>query len=1017
MSTNIFIYYWKSVDITSKGNFFTEIRGYGKNEENENICIRINNFCTRCFLEFSNTDYLVNNYKSIKNEFCNIIFNKKDQDNIKLVYKKRLYGPTLELVPFIELKFQSRIMMFSFRKKINNLNLKSEIKFHEIKTSSEIQLMAERNLSPTGWVELKSAIELKEHEKVSNCSKEYLISKIQIFPREANFTKGVDLKILSWDIEAKCEDISKNPGKGIDDYVFQISCIFYTLKSKILRKVLLTLGKCNQISDVEVLCYENEKDLILGFSSLITNEQPNIITGWNIFQFDINYLINRAERNMCLSEFTSFGMNKSEGEIMNIKWSSKAFQTTNIKYIDTEGILSIDLLEVVRKMYKLDSYKLNSVSKHFLNEEKDDISLSDLLYTFKCFEENTPGVEKEITKIGKYCVQDSKLVLDLFEKLQIWLSLAEMSRTTSTTIMAVHLHGQQKKFYNQIYRYCFDKNIVVEDEAYKSKLSDNYTGAYVFDPTPGLYSYVVPLDFESLYPSIIIAYNFDYTTLIPNDNNDYSKDSLNIIEWEDHIGCCHDPLVIQKESISRIIENMLVKLKESEHQYMLVKGEDLRNKINQYKKEISKLKTSRSNITKKINKKIICQKNIFKFLKPEVYGKGVMPTIIQNLLDTRKEVKKQMKSVQDKDMLDILNQRQLSYKISANSMYGATGVKRGALPLMPIAMCVTAIGRMSIQKVSQLLNNFGGNIVYGDTDSNYLTFKNCELPKNHEQKCQYIWNKSIEVANEISSYFPHPMRLAFEEVIYYKFMILTKKRYMYYSCNQEGIISKKIGQKGVLLARRDQSEFTKLIYEKTVMNVFEGKSKEQVIEDIFDYILKLLTMQLDWELLKINKSINDFDNCRIVFDENLDKYKMGSYTVPKPPEYMNEEESQAFCISRLPAQVQLEIKRLNRDENKTEGSRLDYVITKQGKLKKQSEVIEEFTYFMQHKNILSLDYIYYIEKLINPLEQIFESIYGTNKFVANNLKYFINYNNCIQQIKEIFAPNLVEDAQSALEIL
>ncbi len=65
-------------------------------------------------------------------------------------------------------------------------------------------------------------------------------------------------------------------------------------------------------------------------------------------------------------------------------------------------------------------------------------------------------LKKAMAKVGKYCVQDSVLVADIFEHLQIWLSFSEMSRTCTTPIMTIHVHGQQVKFFNQVYKYCYD---------------------------------------------------------------------------------------------------------------------------------------------------------------------------------------------------------------------------------------------------------------------------------------------------------------------------------------------------------------------------------------------------------------------------------------------------------------------------------------------------------------------------------------------------------------------------------
>lgn len=985
----VYVYYWKTEEITEKYNYHTELRFYGLNKKDENVCVRIENFKTRLIIEFSDENYLINNFNFIKNKFCELIYNKKDQNSIKIIKRRKLYGSNLDnngnpkLFSFLEIYFSSRIALMSFKKKSKEINFNENIfRFHETNKSTEIQFMAERELNPTGWIKIKNPIKVFEDDKISRCKYEYLVEKNQIFPSDSNDL--VDVKILSWDIEAKCKDIAKAPGKDINDCVFQISCVFFRVKSKTTKKFLLTLGKCRSFSsDVEVLIFKTEKDLILGFTKLILEEQPNLLTGWNIFNFDINFMINRAEQNMCLGEFVSFGFVDAPGEITNLKWSSKAFLTTDIKYIDSEGVLSIDLIDVVRKEYKLDNYSLNNVSKHFLKEEKDDISFKDLMYAYDCFLKNNNELEDEFTKIGKYCIQDSKLVVDLFDKLQTWLSLSEMSRTTSTSIMSVHLNGQQKKFYNQVYRYCYKNNIIVETDVYKSKETDRYAGAYVFDPIPGLYDYVVPLDFASLYPSIMIAYNLDYTTLLSENNKNIPEENLTIMEWEDHVGCNHDPLIIQKNALTRMIDNSTDK------------------------KKISEYRKLRSNITKKINKKPMCQKNSFKFLKQEIYGKGVLPTIIQNLLDARKEVRNQMKKIKDPDQLSILNQRQLSYKISANSMYGATGVKSGALPFMPIAMCVTYTGRKSIQKASSILKSLGGTIVYGDTDSNYVMFENIKS-ENHLEKCINIWDKATEVASIISSNFPNPMKIEFEEVIYYKFMILTKKRYMYYSCSRNGEISNKLGQKGVLLARRDNSKFVKDIYEQTVMNVFSGMNKEEVYDEILKKVKELTERRLDYNLLKITKSINDYNNGESSYNEEKDEYTMGNYKLRKPPsELYDDSDIRNFHISNLPAQVQLEIKMIERGEEKSQGSRIEYIVLEKHGVLKQCDKIENFKYFTEHQDIFNVDVNYYILRLIDPLDQIFESIYGTKNYIEENLGVFLIKKKSVNEIKKLFYPNLI----------
>jgi DNA polymerase elongation subunit (family B) len=169
----------------------------------------------------------------------------------------------------------------------------------------------------------------------------------------------------------------------------------------------------------------------------------------------------------------------------------------------------------------------------------------------------------------------------------------------------------------------------------------------------------------------------------------------------------------------------------------------------------------------------MCEKRYFRFLKEP---KGVIPTLLENLLNARKQTNKQISSIQEqiknekddkirdelKTLVTVLDKRQLAYKVSANSMYGAMGVKRGYLPFLPGAMCTTAKGRQSIEKASQHLQNVHkAKLVYGDTDSTYVYFPEIKGAKN-------LWNHALNVEQEVSSLYPRPMKLAFEEKIYWR---------------------------------------------------------------------------------------------------------------------------------------------------------------------------------------------------------------------------------------------------------
>lgn len=1007
---NVFVYDWRTVEVT-EGKYQTELRMYGKGENHEDVCIRISNVKCTVYLEFLDKDYFNNNENKIKHQLKGLIYDIPSKNSLRTVYKRKLYGASFtedkfKTFPFIEIRFSSRIGMMSFRKRTKALNFPSEIQFHHDTTSPEVMFMIENDLPGSGWINVKNAVQvLEQKDRKTRCDLEYEAEVKYI--KQSPLIKPPILKVLSWDIEAKVNDIKNNPGGHEDDLTFQISAILR--EGDKTTNYLLSLGPCDDIPGTNLELFNDETEMLKRFASLMKELRPNVITGWNIFNFDFTFLINRAAVKTITSEIMDYGMSIENGQVKKVKWSSKAFATIDINFIDVEGVLNIDLIEAVRKEYKLDSYTLNNVSKHFLNDQKDDLNFSDLLHIFKSYLEKTSDAPELMCKMGKYCVQDSVLVLDLFDHLKTFLGISAMSMVTHTSIMMIHLNGQQKKYFNQIFKYCYRNNIVVQSNAYRTPSNLFCVGAFVRDPTPGIYEDVLPLDFASLYPSIIIAYNLDYTTFVKWDDESIPMDHTSNMEWEDHCGCEHDPFVLeynQKKEMLVSFENDRKNIKEALKNKKLSKEskEELEKEVSSNQESLKKLRPQLADLVKKIPKRIICQKNRYRWLKQEIYGLGVVPTIIQDLLNARKEVRAQMKFEKDPIQLAILDQRQLSYKISANSMYGATGVRCGALPFLPIAMCTTYNGREGIKKAARIIESLGGSIVYGDTDSNYINLPKIEGTR--EEQCKYMWDTALDVASKISMQYPKPMKIEFEEKIYSKFMILSKKRYMYYTCKRDGTVSQNIGQKGVLLARRDHSLFVKKTYGKTVIDCFDKKSLDEVMDNIFSRAMNVMLMNIDDEEYKISKSVNDYNEGKAKFNDEEQRYLMGAYKVPTPKDGLVGVEADKFCQNRLPAQVQLEIRMLDRGEQKPEGSRLAFVVCEKVGTKKQAERIEEFTFYQKNKRYNKLDRIYYIERLVDPLEQIVSAVFG-KKIVENTLSIFRKKKDVMDELKMLCRPKLI----------
>lgn len=987
-SSSFFVYAWH---IDEKEKDVTSIRAYGLNSENENVCIRIDDFTPYVYVELpDNIQWTETRAQLVSNKLDDILGQSKPIKK-SLVYKKKLYYAFLDEKKSRK-EFPYLFLSFSAKSDINALIYKTKkpisvqgvgyvkIRIHEQDASPILQLTCVRNIPSTGWISFMG-YKVNEHEKLTHCTHEFNVKFRTLIP--TNTDEVVRPLIMGYDIEVYSSDPNKMPDEKKDnDEVFQISCVFYR-NGDTEDKYLLTLGNPDPEvvgEDTNIYIYDKEFLLLQGFTDLIQEKQPNIICGYNIFTFDIPYMIIRSKHNYCSMEFSKQGFDKyGQAKEKTISWSSSAYKNQEFQYLDAEGRLFVDLLPLIKRDYKMDNYTLKFISTHFLGETKDPLTPKGI---FKCYDlykkfekNNTCKIAEEksskaLGTVGKYCVQDSVLVIKLFEKLQTWYGLTEMAKICNVPIFSLYTQGQQIKVYSQMYKKCMLENVVVEKDGYTPNEDEHYQGAHVFDPVPGVYDCVVPFDFASLYPSIIIAYNIDYSTLIPEDTNISDKD-CHVIEWDEHIGCEHD--------------------------------------------------------TKKRNSKpkhILCGHRKFKFLKTH---KGILPMLLEDLLSARKKTRSEIKeleakiklettSVEDKNkyttLINVLDKRQLSYKVSANSGYGAMGVSKGYLPLMPGAMCVTAKGRQSIELVAEIIpRDFGGQLIYGDTDSNYVTFPALKTPKE-------IWEHAEKVSEEVSKNFPKPMKLEFEGVIYWRFLILTMKRYMCLKCDKEGNISTKIEKKGVLLSRRDNSNFVRTVYADIIMKVFNRQKQEDILYDCVQHINKLCASGFQANDFVITKSVGSVGDMKPTPIPGKKKVMIGNYTVPLLPKDEKEKQKQfklkdtqsekEYYLRCLPAQVQLAEKMRERGMRVDVGSRIEYVILNNPDDKaKQYKKIESVDYYKEHVRSLSLDHMYYLKALSNPLDQVLECVFKIKDFTMKQYKQGILKRKMIEQLKTLFRPKLI----------
>ena len=233
---------------------------------------------------------------------------------------------------------------------------------------------------------------------------------------EGEWSKVAPLRILSFDIEcAGRKGIFPEPEK---DPVIQIAnmVIRQGEREPFIRNVF-TLGSCAQIVGSHVISCEKESDLLDQWAKFVRECDPDILTGYNINNFDLPYLIKRAQH-LKVHNFDFLGrVANKRSEIKETVLQSKQMGRRENKSVNIDGRVSFDLLLILVRDYKLRSYTLNAVSFHFLNEQKEDVHhsvISDLQH----------GNAQSRRRLAVYCLKDAYLPLRYLNFFLIYLVLA-----------------------------------------------------------------------------------------------------------------------------------------------------------------------------------------------------------------------------------------------------------------------------------------------------------------------------------------------------------------------------------------------------------------------------------------------------------------------------------------------------------------------------------------------------------------------------------------------------------------
>ena len=489
------------------------------------------------------------------------------------------------------------------------------------------------------------------------------------------------------------------------DSIIQIGTTFhYYGQKECCYKHIITLGTCDPIDGVTVETCENEEELLMKWNYLVRNTNPDIMTGYNIFGFDFWYMVERAKELGIDKPFMKLSrLHNRICQYKENKLSSSALGDNILRFIDMEGRVLVDLMKVVQRDHKLDSYKLDNVAHHFMGMNKNDVSPQDIFRLQK-------GTSADRNIIADYCVQDCALCNHLIMKLEIVANNMGMSNVCLVPLSYIFMRGQGIKIFSLVLKQCKEEGFMIPvvrppkklDDAEEDPNEDSYEGAIVLEPKEGIYidDPISVLDYASLYPSSMISENLSHDCLVlPEDMDKYGN--LPDVEYLD----------ISYDIYEGVGDK---KVKTGERVCRFVQPPNGEKGV--IPNILMKLLKARKTTRKKIEMKQVTLKNgtVIKGFYDD--KEGIVVTAEGDKHQAPIDQVESTEDVYNEFQKAVLDGLQNAYKVTANSLYGQIGAKTSPIYMKDIAACTTATGRKMIMLAKNFLEeNYNANIIYGDS--------------------------------------------------------------------------------------------------------------------------------------------------------------------------------------------------------------------------------------------------------------------------------------------------------------
>lgn len=650
-------------------------------------------------------------------------------------------------------------------------------------------------------------------------------TEVQAFVHTMMMTKLQDFECVvelvgsgSLCLKVQCTTVLRDrfPDATIDS-VACIGVVVYHYNTGQSKEHVLTTALCDHIDGATVHHYTTEAQMLTGFAELVRDSNAFLLLGYNNCMFDSKYITDRLALIAPASQQEQFYLNlgqrtvytkgKKRRTLFN-KWNncelpkiketnlnSAAFGDNQFYYLhNMRNCIEGDFYMFVKQQFKMDNYSLKSVCATRLGDvNKDDVSYQQINYDW-----GRSSAKSAV--IANYCLQDCRVLKLLDASIKMTSTLLATSRATSTLMRDLWFRGQEIRIDTLLYRECHRQNIVkVSPSKEDVTCCKNFQGATVLEPQRGFYrdTAVAVLDFASLYPSIMQAHNMCFSTVVkPN----YVCNSLLVPSTEVNVVMGADSglpaskvtyTVGASRTLQKTVRVCSCDCVEFDDGSMLQLSEmRLQNNRNESFKVHAVL--PRSVITDTIDETVFVQNSA-----------GIIPTVLKNVLELRKNFRKEIKellstqpnSVARQRQVDALDSRQLAAKVICNSVFGYTSANR--YPMHAIASAITAKGRQMIEVTKKAAEKQKFPVIYGDTDSVFVQLKQDNV----------MFERAEALANAISAVFPPPNVLEFEK-IYTNFLMINRKQYAGVKREKLADVGK-LEAKGIASARRDVPAYCK----------------------------------------------------------------------------------------------------------------------------------------------------------------------------------------------------------------